>query len=172
MKAGDFLPEMCSRADLMVIFDCSANTISSYSTKGLLVPVPGKSRKFQTIPTLHSIIGHLREVASSQATTTGNSLQNERAETEKIARQIKEIQLSNMRGETLTVAEVTESWSEFASIVKMKVLGLPTNIRTLMPHLTNHDGKQIKDVCRDMLNELAEEAEALGDYSDPDKLDE
>lgn len=80
--------------------------------------------------------------------------------TEQVTRQFKELQLAELRGQVLQLDEILDSWSSFAGAVKGAVLSVPTKARTLIPHLTAHDGGVLRDMCRDILMDLAEEVSA------------
>lgn len=158
-QGGSWVPDTCSKADLSVILNVSTRAISDYHQKGYLVQAPQRGR-YMTIPSIHGVIDKLRAAAAAKATSTGRSLQDERAETEALVRQIKAIELAKLKGEVLLQSEISEAWSNFASRVKQSVLAIPGKMRATIPHLTAHDAETVKRLCRDMLDDLADEVEA------------
>jgi len=165
---GSWVPTTCTKADLAVILDISTRAVTDWDLKGVLVR---SGRGYETIPSIHAYIGALRQRATEKQSTTGRSLSDERAESERVARQINEIKLAQLRGDVLTVEEVTSSWSRFAAAVKGAVMAIPSKARSVIPHLTPHDAETMRDLCRDMLSELAEEVEAAVVSADPGKID-
>ncbi len=116
-RGAAWVPATCSRGDLSVILDVSVRTIGTYAQKGWLVEAPGRGR-YQTLPSIKNVINSLRESATNKASSTGVSLQDERAMTERVEREIKALKLAELRGEVLTLSEILDSWSTFAGSVK------------------------------------------------------
>lgn len=168
-KGAAWVPATCSRGDLSVILDVSVRTVGTYAQKGLLVEAAGRGR-YQTLPSIKNVINSLRESATNKASSTGLSLQDERALTEKVEREIKALKLAELRGEVLTLAEVLDSWSAFAGNVKGAILSIPAKARTMIPHLTTHDGGVLRDMCRDVLQDLSEEVSATVIHGNPKDL--
>ncbi|WP_420408686.1 hypothetical protein [Hoeflea sp.] len=158
-RGGAWVPETCSKADLAVILNVSTRAVSDYHQKGYLVQAPQRGR-YLTLPSIHGVIDKLRAAAAAKATSTGRSLQDERAETEALVREIKSIELAKLKGEVLLLSEVSEAWSSFAGRVKQTFLAIPGKMRATIPHLTAHDAETVKKICRDTLDELADEVEA------------
>lgn len=159
MSEGSFLPNTCSKADLAQIFDISTRAVTDWDSRGVLVRARAKGR-YMTLPSVHAYIAALRTQASGRASSTGKSLSDERAETEKVQREIAQINLAKLKGEILTLEEITVSWTAFAGLVKQAVLAIPGKARQTIPHLTAHDAEVLRDVCRGLLLDLSEEAEA------------
>jgi phage terminase Nu1 subunit (DNA packaging protein) len=156
---GHWVPETCTKRDLSVILDLSIRTLTDLAATGVLVPAP-KNGTFLTIPSITAYIQKLRTAAANRADEQRNPLNDERIASERVERQIKELRLAQLKGEVLTVDEVSESWSNFASTVKSAVLTIPSKARTTIPHLTAHDAETIRTLVTDILNDLADEVEA------------
>ncbi len=112
------------------------------------------------VESLHAYLGHLREQAAGRASSGGTSLVEARSEQIKTEREISQLKLLKMRGEVLTLDEVSASWSGFASAVRAAVMTIPSKLRSTIPHLTAHDSETAKRVCRDILQDLSEEVKA------------
>ncbi|RWM29415.1 hypothetical protein [Mesorhizobium sp.] len=153
------IPLTCSKGDLAHLLGISVRSVSDWDQKGVFVRAVGRGR-FETVASVNGYTAALREQAAGRASATGQSLTDERALTEKVIRQIKERELAKLTGETLTLGEVTESWSMFAQTVRAAVLSIPGKARSTIPHLTAHDADVLKHLCRDILMDLAEEVEA------------
>lgn len=157
--AGHWIPETCTKADLSVLLNISIRALSDLDAKGVLVRAP-KAGTYLTKPTLEAYVGRLRQTAAGRSAEVSNPAAEEKAANERVIRQINEIKLAQIKGEVLTLGEVTDSWSAFAAQVKAAILTIPGKARTSIPHLTNHDGETLKQMCRDILNDLAGEVEA------------
>lgn len=157
--AGHWIPETCTKADLSVILGISLRSLTDLDTKGILVRAP-KRNLYLTKPSMDAYLGRLRQTAAGRSEEVRNPLADERLANEKLVRQMNEIKLAQVKGEVLTLDEVSESWTAFAAQVKSAVLTIPGKARTSIPHLTNHDGETLKKMCRDVLNDLANEVEA------------
>jgi len=155
---GSFMPAVCKKADLSVILNVSTRTITDYDQRGLLVRAETRAT-YQTLPSIHGVLKELREQAAGRGTSTGYNLADERAKTEMVSRELQEIKLKQLKGEVLTLDEVSQSWSRFAAIVKQSVMSLPSKVRATIPHLTAHDGELVRDLCREILEDAAEEVE-------------
>lgn len=164
---GSWIPTQCTKADLAVLFDISTRAVTDWDQKGILVRM---GRGYATIPSIHAYIKALRDRATEKQSSTGRSLADERAESERVSRQIDEIKLAKMRGEVMTLDEVSASWSMFAAAVKAAVLSVPGKARSSIPHLTPHDAETLRSLCRDILSELAEEVEAAVVSGDPEQI--
>lgn len=152
------LPETCTGAELGRIVGLSPRNVADWAARGVLVR--SENGRYVTVPSIQEYIRVLREQAAGRA--SGNSeLAEEKANNERIKREMAEIKLAQLRGDVLTLDEVVESWTKFALAVKGAVLSLPTKARSTIPHLTAHDGETLKRICRDTLTDLAKQAEAI-----------
>lgn len=159
LSAGHWIPETCTRADLAVLLGLTKQAVDKLAQSGILESA-GVHGLYLTKKSVHNYAERLRMTASGRTEETRNPLTQERMQTEKITRQIKEIELAKMRGEILTLDEVAESWSNLAAAMKSAMLALPGKARTNIPHLTPHDGETLKKLVKDILNDLADEVEA------------
>lgn len=152
-QGAEWLPDTCSKADLAVILGISTRAVSDWDTRGVLIRAAGG--RYQTLPSINNYIGALREKKAGRKTSDSGEKLSEKELNQQVVRQINEVKLAQLRGDMLTVDEVTESWGKFATAVKGAVLSVPTRARRTIPHLTPHDGETLKRICRDILTDLA-----------------
>jgi phage terminase Nu1 subunit (DNA packaging protein) len=133
-------------------------SLRDFTARGIVKTSPQKGR-FLLVESVSMYTGHLREVASQRKSEDGVSLTHERAALAQIDRQLAEIKLKNARGDMLDVSEVGAAWGEFARSVQLSVMGLAGKARSRIPHLTAHDAETLKDICREILEMLAENVE-------------
>ena len=160
-------PETCTAGDLAVILGMAPRNVRDWAAKGVFVRT--NSGRYLTLPSVQGYVKTLREQAAGRATANGD-LAEEKAANERIKREINEIKLAQLRGDVLTLEEVTDSWTKFALIVKGAMLSIPTKARGTIPHLTAHDGETIKRICRDTLTDLSKQAEAVVIGGDAGKI--
>lgn len=169
--AGYWIPDVCTKADLSVLLGISIRALADLDNKGVLVRAP-KRGTYRTRASVLAYIERLREVAAGRSADQRSPLNEERLLTERVSRQIQEAKLAQIRGEVLSLEEVSESWSNFASIVRSAMLALPGKARTQIPHLTAHDAETIRTIVKDTLNDMADEVSAsviAGEASDVGK---
>ncbi|ESW92926.1 hypothetical protein NKL07_21875 [Mesorhizobium sp. C280B] len=159
LSTATAIPPTCSKADLANLVGVSIRSITDWDQKGVFRRAVGRGR-YETVASVNGYIAALREQAAGRASATGQSLTDERAQTEKVIRQIKERELAKMTGESMTLSEIEASWSQFAQTIKAAVLSIPGKARSSIPHLTPHDADVLKHMCRDILLDMAEEVEA------------
>lgn len=153
------IPVSISRSELAKFLGISTRAVNDHALRGNLVRAPQAGR-FLFQESVQKYTASLRDQAMGRSTATGTTLQDERAKTEAVNREIAEIKLAQLRAENLTYAEVSESWSNLASMLKQKLLALPSKARSTIPHLTAHDGQTLNLLIRDVLSELADEVES------------
>lgn len=163
------LPQTCSKSDLAHILGISVRSVTDWDQKGCFRRAQGRGR-YELVSSVNGYTAMLRESAAGRASSTGMSLADERARTESVVRQIKDLELARLKGETLTRDEVSESWSLFAAAVRAAVLSIPGKARSSIPHLTPHDADVLKHMCRDILLDLAEEVEAAVVSGEPAEI--
>jgi len=157
--AGYWIPDVCTKADLSVLLGISIRALADLDNKGVLVRAP-KRGTYQTRASVLAYIERLREVAAGRSADQRSPLADERLKTERVAREIQEVKLAQLKGEILSLDEVSESWSNFASVIRSALLALPGKARTQIPHLTAHDAETIRQLVKDTLNDLADEVSA------------
>jgi len=158
IEAAPLLGATCSAADLAVVLGINRRNVLDWAARGVLVKTA--NGRYQTVASIQAYTKALREQAAGRATSNGD-LADEKAQNERIKREINEIKLASLRGDVLTLDEVADTWTKFASAVKGSVLALPTKARGTIPHLTPHDGETLKRICRDMLADLSKQAGAI-----------
>lgn len=166
---GSKFPATCNQTELAHILGIAPRNVRDWAQRGVLVKATTKGR-YQTLPSIQAYISHLRESAAGRATSGGKTLADEKAAQVRVQTEISEMKLAALRGEMLTLSDVRASWSQFALAVRSTVLSLPTSARSVIPHLTAHDGETLKRLCRDKLTDLAKEVEAIVIEGDPSSL--
>lgn len=164
---GSWLPETCNRADLAVLLDIGVRGVTELAATGVLVPAAQRGF-YQTLPSIHAYIGKLRKQAAGRGGEL--SLNDERAKREKIGREREEIELAQLRGEVLTLDELSSAWPALCLKVRGILLAFPSKARGLVPHLTAHDQEKLRQMAVDGLNELADEVEAGIVGASPEEL--
>jgi len=152
-QGAEWLPDTCSKADLAVILGISTRAVSDWDTRGVLIRAAGG--RYQTLASINNYIAALREKKSNRGTLGPGEKLSEKELNQQVVRQINEVKLAQLRGDVLTLDEVSESWGKFATAVKGAVLSVPSRARKTIPHLTPHDGETLKRICRDILTDLA-----------------
>lgn len=163
-----WIPDTCTAADLGRLLGINPRNVRDWAAKGVLVRT--SNSKYKTLESLHAYHSHLREQAAGRATSGGRNLADEKADLARVQRELAEMKLAKERGETLTLDEVRDSWSMFAQAVKSTVLALPTQMRNTIPHLTAHDGETIRRLCRDKLEDLAQEVKSIVVGGNPSEI--
>jgi len=169
LMAGQWIPDVCSKADLSLLLGISIRALGDLHAKGVLVPA-AKRGTYQTIPSVNAYIDKIRAAAAGRSEEQRNPLNDERMHDVRVNRQISELKLAQLRGEMLSLDEVTESWTKFAAMVKSAALAIPSKARTQIPHLTAHDAETLKTLMKDMLNDLADEAADSVVGAEPDDV--
>lgn len=70
--------------------------------------------------------------------------------------ELAEMKAKQLRNELIPIEEFKSRMEKMIVASKSKILGLPSLLKTQMPHLTNQDLKHIDKVLRDSLLELSE----------------
>jgi phage terminase Nu1 subunit (DNA packaging protein) len=125
MVAGHWIPDICTKSDLSVLLNISIRALGDLDAKGVLVKAP-KNGTYFTRQSVANYVEKIRAAAAGREEGQRNPLNEERVASEKINRQISELKLAQMRGDILTLDEITESWSKFATAVKTAALSLPS----------------------------------------------
>lgn len=160
-SAGEWIHENCTKAELAILLNMAMRNVSDQAARGILVP-SAKRGLFRTLPSLHNYIDRLRETAAGRHRPADmeNPIQAAKLKTETIEAEIAGMKLAQMKGEMLSLEEITESWSTFAALVKARVLTIPTAARSRLPHLTEFDQVELREIVTEILSDLADEVEA------------
>ncbi|MDQ0510892.1 hypothetical protein [Ancylobacter amanitiformis] len=150
------LPEIVTGAQMAVILGVNRRTMLDLAARGILART--HRGQYRLMDSLHRYHRHLRDQATGRASTqTGKSLTDERAELTAIQKKREQLALDRDLRTVLTFEEVKDGWARIAGKTKSTVLGLTSRIRFELPHLTAHDGEKISTVCREALEEIADE---------------
>jgi phage terminase Nu1 subunit (DNA packaging protein) len=164
--SGGKFPEVCSKTDLSVLLGVSVRTLTDLAATGILVAAPKKGT-YLLRESVQNYVKKLQLAASNRAEEQRNPLNDEKLLTERVTRQIQEMKLAQIKGEVLSLEEVSESWTEFARKVKSTFLAIPTKLRQKLPHLNAADGDVMRKTVRRMLQDLAKEVEGSVIAADP-----
>jgi hypothetical protein len=93
-------------------------------------------------------------VADAAPTLAASRARLERARAEKA-----EIELASMRGEVMPTAQIEAQWIELITRTQTKLLGIPSKMKSTLPHLTRADVATIDKLIREALEDLAAGAE-------------
>lgn len=160
----------CSTGDLATILNMSRRALQEWANRGVVIKTKVIGQ-YKTLESIHGYVKSMREQAAGRGGAgTGLSLTDERALTEKITRRREELKLKTEEGELLSVEEIEQSWVALAAWFKAAVLSLPSALSQQLPHLTPHDRKIMREVCRDKLRDMAEEAGESTIGADPKAL--
>lgn len=164
-----WVPAVCTKGDLASLFGVSLRTMSDLDQRGILVKGAGRGQ-YLAMPSIDAYVSLLRKTAAGRTEETMSKLNERRLANESVSLQISEYKLAELKGEMLSVEEIIENWTAFATKVKAAFLGVPTKIRARLPHLSLSDGEAIKKIVRDILVSLSKDVEADVISGDPDTL--
>ena len=164
--SGGKFPDVCSKTDLSVLLGVSVRTLTDLAATGILVPAPKKGT-YLFRDSVQNYVKKLQRAAANRADEQRNPLNDEKLLTERVTRQIQEMKLAQIKGEVMSVEEISDSWTDFARKVKSTFLSIPTKLRQKLPHLTAADGDVMRKTVRRMLQDLAKEVEGSVIAADP-----
>lgn len=147
-------------ADMSRLIGINYRAVQDFAARNILVRSPG--RGLWMMQSVTSYCEHLRKLAQGHATSTGTSLADERALRERTLREIDDIKLRQMKGEFLQLDDVSQAWAGLARMFRIAVMSVPGKARASLPHLTAHDTETMKQLCREVLENLSEEIEGDG----------
>lgn len=87
----------------------------------------------------------------------------EKAMKDRVDRQLKELKLQQARGEVVQMSEVLLAWGRIMTAAKGKMMSLATRLPTMIHGLDKKDIEIIQNEVRSVLNDLAEDGEAVPD---------
>jgi hypothetical protein len=67
------------------------------------------------------------------------------------------LKLETLQGKLVEVEEVEQRWISIASLTRTKVMGVPSKVKQRIPELTDEQYEVLDMVCREALEELANE---------------
>lgn len=160
-RAREVVPDTCTVAELSNIINLAPRNVRDLAARGVLVPAKARGR-YQTIPSIHAYIMDLREKAAGRASSNGVRLADERALLAREQRIEQERKNRVASGELITLQEAKDGWSRIAAAFRSAVTGLPSRIRSKVPHLTAYDGQQINLLCREALEMVSDDLASGG----------
>jgi phage terminase Nu1 subunit (DNA packaging protein) len=157
-KSKEKFPEMVlSAVQVAALFGVSTRSVRGYAERGLLIrtengryPVSGFGRYFD----------YLRRQADENADT--HALTSARASL--AARRAEEVKLrlDRLRAEYVDRETVATGWRQVREIVDRHILVSADRILAAIPTMTAHDRVSVEELTRDILQNIDEEAIALG----------
>lgn len=147
-------PDGASSEQLAKLFDCSTRQIELLAKEGIVEKL-GRGR-YHPERSTRNYIRHLREQAAARvgqdktadAVKANVDLRTEQAALTRTRREM-------LLGETVKAADVREVWSRLAHSFRTWAQGLPGAIAFRVPTLNKADRKQIDQIIRDGLEDLA-----------------
>ena len=113
-----------------------------------------------------SVIGVLRRLRAAAAGRGGTdeveSLTRERARLARVQADGHELKNAIARGEFLPAAAVADRWDSMCLLIRNRMMAIPSQLPTDLPHLTRHDLDVIDRLIRDALSALADEIDKEG----------
>jgi phage terminase Nu1 subunit (DNA packaging protein) len=114
---------------------------------------------------LHSLIEHLSETAAGRGGGSAQAdLAKERAALARAQREAVELKNSAARGDLVSAELVGRRWGDMCSLIRSRILGIPSNLPSLIPHLTRAELAIIDDELRGALTELADKLDEGDDH--------
>ncbi|MEO0957086.1 MAG: terminase small subunit [Pseudomonadota bacterium] len=119
-------------------------------------------RKYALREAIVSYIATLREGQLGR-TNSHPDLLEEKARLTRAQADKAEIQLAQTRGDLVKVDDVERAWSATLRDVRAGMLAVPSRVQQRLAHLTAHDVSEIDREVREVLAEIADEAEEVDD---------
>ena len=139
--------------------DMAAETVDRLAREGKLVRAERRGY-FLMRESLQTYIAHLQEAAAGRKSEDGrHGVAAELAQLKAAQRQLVEMKIAQMRGDTISVAETELLWGTLVRDVRSMILSLPVRAKGELPHLLPSEIEVLKRVARQMLTELRD----LGD---------
>ncbi|KAB0269053.1 hypothetical protein [Microvirga brassicacearum] len=155
---ADF-PRDVSANELAVLWGIASRNVQRLATDGIIPRSSVRGRfplKESTVAYLHD----LREKAAGRAAGEGGmTLAAQRSRLTDLQAQEQELKVQKLRGDVISRDEATEGWTKIARAAKAAFLALPSKIRFAIPHLTAHDAVVLGRLCRESLEDVANELE-------------
>jgi phage terminase Nu1 subunit (DNA packaging protein) len=143
----------CTGPDLGELFGVSVQTIAELAKKGIVIRL--KKGVYDRDQSTRNYIGHLRQTAAGRGGKDKvESLAEER--TRLASEQADNMALKNaaLRNEVVPLAEVKQTWSQWASEVRAAFLALPGRIQQRIVGLSVSDVSIIDEEVRAILTDL------------------
>ncbi len=159
-RRKSILPDEVSANQLAELLGFSERSVREWASRGVIVrgEKPGRYRALESI---RNYVAVLREGADEASISGSRKLAEEKAKIASIDRQLKAVKLAQIEGDTLTLAEIDEAWTQFSAELNHAILSVPREARAAIPHLTEHDERTMMRVVGDMLVDLARRAEGM-----------
>ena len=159
------LPDEVTTDQLAALLGFSPRSVREWAARGVIVRGE-KPGRYRTLESIHNYVAVLQKGADEDSMSSSRKLAAEKAQVARIDREFKAIKLAHIRGDTLTLAEVDEAWSEFSSALNKAVLSIPGEARAAIPHLTEHDEGTLMRVVGSLLVDLAQRAGGMPGVND------
>lgn len=147
-----------SGAILGDVLSLNTRLVRQYAAKGIIKAADGKG--YFLFDSVTSYAEHMQKRAAGHSTETGSSLADERARTERVDREMKELKLAAAKNQLVPAPEVEAAWADIALAIRRAVLQIPDKARSTIPHLTAHDGQTLRLICRESLEAAADSVDA------------
>ena len=161
---GQWIPDVCTRADLAVLFGVSTRTVTDLISRGIVA----RAEQHNMYLTQPSITAYLEDLRSKAAGRSGDSqLAEKRAkmldsqqEIVDLRRRREIIEVERLEGTVIAADDVVVGWSAILQRIKGDLLALPSQLRAQVPHLGAHGQEMAKTLVRDILKDMADDIES------------
>ena len=153
--------ETASGSEMAALFGISTRTVTDLAASGIFVRV-GRGR-YDVQASVRNSYHHLREVAAGRGEKATDPLHEQKVRLAKLQADRAEREAEVEAGNLITADEAEREWGGMCALFMRTMMGLPTAIAGVIPHLTRHETTVIEDVVREALNRCADAAQREGD---------
>ncbi|MCZ4270729.1 helix-turn-helix domain-containing protein [Maritalea porphyrae] len=154
---AEFLPQTCKVTDLAEMLGVNKRTIQNLAQSGIIKRAPRQRGVYLTLESLNNCFEHYRKIAAGR--TDDDELADLKLRAQLADTETKELKRDELKGNVLSVDEVSNAWTAVCMSFKRKLLTTPSKLRGLIPHLTTHDQETVRVFMTELLIELGEEVE-------------
>lgn len=140
-----------NKRELSEILGKSEQAISDWQKQGLPIAekgAPGKPNKYDTSVTFEFI----RKLDSQKNIT---EYEIERTRLTKNQADFKALEVKQLEGELMPVDIVVDTWQALIAAARVRILSIPSSVKTQIPHTDVETIDLIADICRETLTELS-----------------
>ena len=153
--------ETASGQELAAILGVSTRTITDYASAGICVRIA--RGRYDVRASIPRVVAHLRDTASGRSPGPGDELQSHKIRIAKAQADRAEREAQAATGKLINADEAEREWGDMCALFMRTMMGLPSAIAGVLPHLTRHETTIIEDKVRDALNRCADAAQQAGD---------
>lgn len=149
------LPSTLTSQELAGLHGITIQALGALEARGIIKKLRRNEYPLSASAALSS---HYREQAAGrQGSETKYDVVAERARLAKEQADGQEIKNAVARGQLVEAEAVARRWDTQMAMIRACMLGLPSDIAQLLPHMTRHDTDTIDRAVRDALTQAADE---------------